>query len=528
LAVGDRIAGRAPLKEEARALAAPTVTRRRFGLRGLRDAVVSLPQGVVPGVPFTTQLPGDVPPPQSKATPFRWSVPAAEWNDDPANLRFATVRDLAAWLRAGRITSVQLTQSCLERLRTIGNDLHCVVTLTEELALRQAAAADADLARGIDRGPLHGIPYGLKDLFATRTYPTTCGISAWKDRLVDEDATVVRRLAEAGAVLVAKLSLGELAMGDVWFGGLTRNPWKPDTGSSGSSAGSAAAVAAGLVPFAIGTETLGSIVSPCCVCGTVGLRPTFGLLSRAGAMPLTPTMDKPGPICRSAEDAAAVLSALAGPDPLDLTTAHSSFSYDPDLDLAALSVGYDADAFDALNRRNAADFAPYAEALEVLKKAGVNPKPITLPRYRLASVLAEVIIGVEGTACLSDLTLGTGLDSLVQQAAGSWPNTFRAAEHVPAADYVRALRLREQLKRQWSESLQGIDAYLAIPRFGPTLVATNLTGHPTLVTRAGAKDGLPVMIEFVGNLHRESAIVSLATAYERATGHIRSWPAAYR
>lgn len=532
LGVGDRMVGRVSpggVGSDEQLMVAGAVTRRRGSLRLVRGEAAGLGQEVGLPVNFSAYSALFPPPGTRAARSFGWSeagTAGVEW--DQGRLAFATVGELARWLRDGRVTSVGLTEYFLGRLKKYGPVLHCVVNLTERVAREQAAAADRDFAGGVDRGPLQGIPYGIKDLFTTRGYPTTCGISPWAERVVDEDATVVRRLESAGAVLVAKLSMGELAMGDVWFGGLTRNPWKPETGSSGSSAGSASAVAAGLVPFAIGTETLGSIVSPCCVCGTVGLRPTFGLVSRHGAMPLTPSMDKPGPIVRCSEDAAAVLFALAGPDPLDGTTEHSWFSYEPKLDLRGLSVGYDADAFEATKRRNAEAYRPYGEALDVMSGLGVEAKPLRLPRERLAYPIADVVISAEGAACLSELTLTGILGKLVQQEAGSWPTTFRSAEHIPAPDYLRAMRLRERMKRQWGGALAGVDVYLAIPRLGTTLVSTNLTGHPSLVTRAGkTSEGLPVMLELVGNLNSEGAMVALGAAYERATGHVREWPAGY-
>jgi Asp-tRNA(Asn)/Glu-tRNA(Gln) amidotransferase A subunit family amidase len=409
----------------------------------------------------------------------------------------------------------------LERLKKYGPRLLCVVNLTEQLALKQAARADEEIAAGKYRGPLHGVPYGAKDLLATKGVPTTYGVSVYKDQVFDFDATVIAKLEEVGAVLVAKLSLGELAMGDVWYGGKTRTPWDAKEGSSGSSAGPAAATTAGLVGFSIGSETLGSIVSPCVQNGIVGLRPTWGRVSRYGALPLTWTLDKLGPICRGVEDCALVLYALHGADPKDPTAADVPFVWDPQLDLKSLRIGYDARAFDFDNKEVWKDesLVPiYRDAFEKVKSiVGSDLKPITLPPARDYSGLVGTIIAVESSSAFGDLLTSGRINDLVQQEKGSWPNTFRVGATVPAADYLRAQRLRTMLMREMHEALKDVDCFVTVPYSGPTLAFTNLCGQPSLVTRCGTKDGRPKMIEFVGNLYREDAILRLGFAYEQAT-----------
>jgi Asp-tRNA(Asn)/Glu-tRNA(Gln) amidotransferase A subunit family amidase len=447
--------------------------------------------------------------------------------DNAESLAFATITQLAPLLRARKITAIELTKMYLARLKKFGPRLLCVVNLTEERALREAAKADEEIAAGNYRGPLHGIPYGVKDLLAAKDAPTTWGVSPLKDQTFDYDATCVKRLADAGAVLVAKLSLGELAMGDVWFGGKTRNPWKPSEGSSGSSAGPCSATAAGLVAFAIGSETLGSIVSPCVVNGTTGLRPTYGRISRYGAMPLCRTMDKLGPITRGVEDTAIVLAAVHGPDGLDVTAADVPFNFDASSDLKSLRVGVQQAAFDeAAKGKDAARKKAYSEALEQVRALVGELKPIKLPEVKPYTGLAGLTIACESSSSFSELNHTGRLSELVQQESGSWPNTFRVGSTIPAADYLRAQQVRRQLMRDMADvTFRDVDCFVTIPYAGPTLAFTNLTGHPSLVTRCGAtSDGLPIMLEFVGNLYREDAIVRLALAYEQATTWHEKWP----
>jgi Asp-tRNA(Asn)/Glu-tRNA(Gln) amidotransferase A subunit family amidase len=408
----------------------------------------------------------------------------------------------------------------LDRLKKYGPRLFCVVNLTEELALKQAARADEELAAGKSRGTLHGIPYGAKDLLATKGIATTWGVSPYREQIFDYDATVIERLEAAGAVLVAKLSLGELAMGDVWFGGKTRTPWDPKEGSSGSSAGPAAATAAGLVGFSIGSVTLGSIISPCVVNGTTGLRPTWGRVSRFGAMPLTWTMDKLGPMCRGVEDCALVLHAIHGADPKDPTAADVPFAWDPKLDVKSLRVGYDVAAFnfDDAKRWKDEDLKKiYREAFDAVRSIAGELHPIKLPPADRYSGLAGTVIAVESSSSFTELVTSGRVRELVQQGGDAWPNEFRVGSTVPAADYLRAMRLRTMLMHEMAEAMKDVDLYVTVPYAGPTLAFTNLTGHPSLITRCGLKDGRPKMIEFIGSLYREDAILRVGHEYERAT-----------
>ncbi|MGB9893476.1 MAG: amidase [Candidatus Saccharicenans sp.] len=428
------------------------------------------------------------------------------------DLAFYPVTDLAWLIKNRRISSEFLTRIYLERLKKYGPKLHCVVTLTEDLALKQASQADQELASGHYRGPLHGIPYGLKDLFATRGYPTTWGSPIYKTQYLDTEATVYEKLTAAGAVLVAKLSLGELAWGDVWFGGMTRNPWDPKQGSSGSSAGSASATAAGLVAFAIGTETWGSIVSPCTRCGTSGLRPTFGRVSRYGAMALSWSMDKIGPIARSVEDLALIFKAIIGPDGKDRTVYDLPFSYNGQEDLKKIQVGYLKKAFEQIKNNK----EKYLAVLNTLKSLGVELKEINLPE--IDPNLISFILNAEAAAAFEELTLKNLDDLMVRQGPNAWPNAFRQARFVPAVEYIQANRLRTLLIEEMAKKLKGIDVYLA-PSAGPNLLLTNLTGHPTVVVPCGFDDhGHPLSISFIGNLFEEGKALRLAKAYQLATG----------
>ena len=436
----------------------------------------------------------------------------------PANrddLAFYTVRQLGELLRTKQISSEDLTQFFLARLRKYDPKLHCVITITEELALQQARQADQEIRAGKYRGPLHGIPYGAKDLFSAKGYKTTWGSVPYKDQTLNEDAAVVERLRTAGAVLVAKLTLGELAQGDVWFGEKTRTPWDITKGSSGSSAGSASAVAAGLVPFAIGTETLGSIVSPSTACGVTGLRPTYGRVSRAGAMALSWTMDKAGPISRSAQDCAIVLAALtaAGPDARDAATlqALTPFRYAFDTNVKKLRVGYLKAAFDQNYPTKANDQA----SLDVLRKLGVELVPLELPA--LAPGALRFVLTAEGAAAFDDLTRSGKDAQMVLQNRFAWPNSFRSARFIPAVEYLQAQRARSLLIAQMDEKLKGFDAYIA-PSFSANLTLTNLTGHPAIALPNGfTAAGLPTTITFMGQLYEEGKLLALAKAYQDAT-----------
>jgi Asp-tRNA(Asn)/Glu-tRNA(Gln) amidotransferase A subunit family amidase len=410
----------------------------------------------------------------------------------------------------------------LARLKKYGAQLEAVVTLTEDLALRQARQADAEIAAGNYRGPLHGIPYGAKDLLAVPGYKTTWGAVPYQDQIVDNTATVVRKLEAAGAVLVAKTTLGALAWGDVWFGGKTRNPWNLEQGSSGSSAGSASCTAAGLVAFSIGTETLGSIVSPSTRCGVTGLRPTFGRVSRAGAMALSWSMDKIGPICRTVEDCAIVLDAIRGSDGLDATVKDAAFGYDAQMDWRRLRIGYLKSAFDADYPNAATDSVSLAR----LRELGANLVEITLPDYPLGSL--SFVLGVEAAAAFDDLTRSNRDDLMVRQIKNAWPNVFRAARYVPAVEYIQANRVRTQLIEDMHKTMQNFDVYVAPAFGGGNLLLTNLTGHPCVVLPNGFNDeGSPVSITFMGGLFAEAKVLAVAKAYQDATDFHRRTPPAF-
>ncbi len=486
-------------------------------------------------------------------------------------LAFLTVRELAELVRTKRVSSTTLTRMYLARLKRLDATLHCVITLTEERALKQAAAADAEIAAGRYRGPLHGIPWGGKDLLAVKGYPTTWGAAGFEAQTFDEDAEVVKRLDAAGAVLIAKLAMGALAQGDLWFGARCRNPWNPKQGSSGSSAGSASATAAGCVGFAIGTETLGSISSPSTRCGTTGLRPTFGLVPRTGAMALSWSMDKIGPICRSVEDCALVLGAIYGQDQHDLTVQPAAFNWDAGFDWRTLRVGYIKSAFDApvmpelkaptaggdaemeaYTRRVARMKGQMARAtydlqystatLEVLRtKMKVNLTAVEMPKFPFGSMTA--LLEAEGAATFDDLTR-SGRDRLLTgQQPGDWPNQFRVARFYSAVDYINANRARTLAIGMMHELFKQVDV-IVTPSQGAQLTATNLTGQPAIIVPNGLRGadappspdltdgalqnaggpGTPVSITFLGGLYTEAKLAAFARAYQDATGFHKLHP----
>lgn len=454
--------------------------------------------------------------------PFQYSpILKASLPKDRNELAYYTIPQLASLLRSRQITSEELTRFFLERLKKYDPQLHCVVTLTEDLALAQAKKADEEIKAGKYRGLLHGIPYGAKDLLAKKGYKTTWGAMPYKDQMLDVDATVITKLEEAGAVLCAKLTMGALAMGDVWFGGKTRNPWATESGSSGSSAGSASAVSAGLLPFAIGTETLGSIVSPSTVCGTTGLRPTYGRVSRHGAMALSWSMDKIGPICRSVEDCALVFNAIYGPDGLDHTLVDAPFNYAPQKSLKGMRIGYLNKAFEAKYPTKTND----SLSLEVLKKLGAELVPMDLPTYPVRDM--TMIISVEGAAAFDDLTRSNRDDLLVRQDKNAWPTSFRSARYVPAVEYLQANRLRTKLIQDMYETLKTakVDVYICPSYGGGNLAITNLTGHPCVVLPNGFNQrGTPSSITFMGQLFREDKVLAVAKAYQDATDFHQKHP----
>ncbi len=481
---------------------------------------VPLDNSVSPALHFDPRLPGfEYDPGLRRFRPSR--PPTIPVPDDLEELAFLPVTQLAQLVRTRKVSSVALTKMYIERLRRHDPTLHCVITLTEERALAQARRADRELAEGRYRGPLHGIPWGAKDLLAVRGYPTTWGATPFREQQFDEDATVVRRLDKAGAVLVAKLTMGALANGDVWFGGKTRNPWNPEEGSRGSSAGSSAAVAAGLVGFAIGTETRGSILSPCTRCGATGLRPTFGLVSRHGAMALSWSMDKIGPICRAVEDCALVFDTINGPDGRDETVIDMPFSWDVDRDPGDLRVGYLRSDFEAEPSEDQREWHEFNLAtLETVRSMGIDLVPLELPEVPIGAL--GFILRVEAAAAFDEMTRTNVDDTLVRQDPSAWPNRLRTARAVPAVEYIQANRVRRIAMREMARILDGIDVYLS-PTRGDNLRITNLTGHPAVVVPNGFRaNGTPTSITFCGNLFRDSEALLLARAYQEATGfHLR-------
>jgi Asp-tRNA(Asn)/Glu-tRNA(Gln) amidotransferase A subunit family amidase len=535
---------------------------------------LKIPNQVAPAVIFDPVLPGMKLPTEKR--PMRISAAPSVSTGAPKNLEdvaFYSVRALAELVRSRKISSTALTQMYLERLKRYDPTLKFVITLTEERALAQAKEADRDIAAGKYRGPLHGLPWGAKDLLAVKGYRTTWGAGGFEEQKIDEDATVVQRLDAAGAVLVAKLTLGALAQGDKWFGGMTRNPWNTKQGSSGSSAGSASSTAAGCVAFAIGSETLGSISSPSTRCGTTGLRPTFGLVPRTGAMALSWTMDKLGPICRAVEDCAIVLHAIHGPDGHDRTVHPVVFNWDASLDWRKLRVGYLKNDFelqppnqpeppkdekeatpeemkkreeDRNNRALARARRVYDKqfddaALDKLRKMGINLIPVELPKFPYQSMVP--ILLAEGAAAFDDLTRSGRDKLLTQQTKDDWPNTFRSARFIPAVEYLQANRARMMAMEAVNKAFENVDVIVA-PTGSTQLVVTNLTGHPAVILPNGIRGddapkprvrdngelepggpGTPVSLTFLGQLYGEAKLLALAKAYQDGTDfHLKHPP----
>ncbi len=487
------------LTDEERKRLAGTLTTDLMALKLARSA--KLPNSLSPALHF-------IPQPGLKPSAVRGAVtPPAIDSKPPADetdLAYASVAQLGAWLKAKQLTSVDLTKLALKRLKQYDPALQCVVTLTEELALKQAEAADKELSAGQYRGPLHGIPWGAKDLVSYPGYPTTWGAEHYKTQEFQDKATVAAKLDEAGAVLVAKLTLGALAMGDVWFGGMTRNPWNQQQGSSGSSAGSCSAVSAGLVPFAIGSETLGSIVSPSTRCGVTGLRPTFGRVSRAGCMALSWSMDKLGPITRSVEDAALVFSVIHGSDATDPSSVDQPFNWPCATPLEKLKVGYP-------ENRTPIERRP---ELQVLQKLGVQLVPVRLPMTGYVQAM-RIILDVEAATAFDELPRGGIRDGY----GPFWKSTFIHGQFITAVEYLRANRLRSQLMQQMAEVMDKVDLYVG----GNDLLITNLTGHPSVCLPNGFTSPdrveVPRAITFTGRLYGETELLSVAQAYQLETGH---------
>ncbi|MGE0770316.1 MAG: amidase [Cyclobacteriaceae bacterium] len=446
--------------------------------------------------------------------PIQWNLPAlVDLPEDLNELAFHTVSQLAVLIKARKVTSTQLTQLYLDRIKRYADTLQCLVTLTEQTALDQARKADEEIAAGKYRGPLHGIPYGIKDLLAVEGTKTSWGAEPYKDQEINVTATVVKKLQDAGAVMLGKFTLGALAMGDIWFGGKTKNPWNLEQGSSGSSAGSASATAAGLVAFAIGTETRGSIVSPSTRCGVTGLRPTFGAVSRHGAMALSWSMDKIGPICRSALDCAIVFNVIRGADPMDRTTVNAAFNYNGNDDVRKLRVGYLKTKFDG----DSSNMEHHNRSLETLRNLGIQLEEIELPD-NLPDDAMGIVLTAEAAAAFDELTRSNRDDELVNQLIWAWPNTFRKARFIPAVEYINAMRGRTLLIEAYHEATKDFDVIVAPAFYGSQLGMTNLTGHPCLVLPDGFnKEGSPTSITFLGKLYGEAALITIGRAFQEAT-----------
>jgi Asp-tRNA(Asn)/Glu-tRNA(Gln) amidotransferase A subunit family amidase len=478
-----------------------------------------LDNSVAPPLYFNPVLPGmpidRTPRPLQRSKPRRVSRPASA-----EGVAYLPVTDLSELIRTRRLSSLELTRIYLDRLTQYGPQLQCVVTLTEERALDRAKQADSEIRSGRYRGPLHGIPWGVKDLFATKGYPTTWGAAPFRDRTIDLDATVVSRLDAAGAVLVAKLATGELAIDDVWFGGQTKNPWDLSMGSQGSSAGPGSATAAGLVGFSIGTETLGSIVEPSGICGVTGLRPSFGRVSRHGVMALSWSLDKIGPMCRSVEDCALVMAAIQGPDDQDLSVQAVPFNWNASVDVRTLRVGYLKAAFEDTKQTPQTE-ANDARALDTLRRLGMNPIEVRLPDRPAIPTIA--ILYAESAAALRDPDQ-TSPGQLIRKDRLASENSFRL---FPASDYLNANRARALLMRDMARVMSEVDVYVTpfdYADYTPNPVSTlntsitNLTGQPCVVVPHGFNEkGLPTSLTFVGRVFGEATMLAAALAFQEAT-----------
>lgn len=453
-----------------------------------------------------------------KQEPIRWKRYKTDLPENKNDLAYFSIEELASLIRTKKITSTELTRFFLDRIRQFGDSLECVISVTEALAMQQAAEADAEIAAGKYKGLLHGIPYGLKDLFAVKGTKTTWGAAPYKNQQIETDAYVYTKLKDAGAVLVAKFTLGALAMGDYWYGGRTRNPWNLQQGSSGSSAGSTAATVAGLVPFAIGTETWGSIISPSSTCGATGLRPTFGRISRSGAMALSWSLDKVGPICRSAEDAALVFAYLHGTDGLDQSAVTKPFNYKPDGDIRKLKVGYAKNYFDKISDTSRNEW----KVLVAFKQMGVELIPVVFPDSGVYKFnVMDAVISAESAAAFDEFTRNNTDDAMTRQGVYDWPNSFRVSRLMPAVEYVNANRHRYLLMQKVNETMQSVDVLICPTRgSGNQSAITNLTGHPAVCVPTGfdKRTQLPTSITFLGNLYDEASILLAAKAYQQSTG----------
>ena len=510
---------------------------RRTGPRKLAIA-----PGEAPATLWNPLLPGLARAPK-RGRSVRWSVDDSTLPSADDAIAFAPVTALSGWIKARKLSSQRLTAIYLERIDRLDGKIRSVITITREHALRRAVQADAEIAAGHYRGPLHGIPYGVKDLLDTKDILTTFGAEPFRNRIPATDSAVVRRLDEAGAVLIAKLSLGAFALNDIWFGGQTMNPWLPEEGASGSSAGPGAATAAGLVAFSVGSETGGSIVSPAMRCGVTGLRPTFGRVPRTGAMTLCWSLDKLGPMTRSVEDAMLVLHAISGVDEGDASSVPSRLDFDVAAPVAGLKVGYLADW---MKESPATDVD--RAAMEVMKKLHLRLTPVTLPDWPYNSLLA--ILFAEGAAAFEELTLNHELDQLKVQVNDAWPNLFRQARFLSAVDFVQADRLRRKVALEMARIFSEVDVLMVPSLRDEQLTITNATGHPSLTLRAGfvevsearsdwAPDPanplptfnpprrVPHGITLIGRLFDEALLGRVGVALEKALGVVRERPPGY-
>jgi Asp-tRNA(Asn)/Glu-tRNA(Gln) amidotransferase A subunit family amidase len=558
-----------PLTADQRAMMLDGLNQQRKSYDAIR--ALHIPNSVPPAYVFDPLPPGVTVDTERHSMRISKAPAIAQAPSNLEDLAFLSVREISEYVRRKKVSSTALTEMYLARLKRYDPMLHFVVALTEERAMTKAREADREIAAGKYRGPLHGLPWGAKDLLAVKGYPTTWGAGGFEHQSFDEDAAVVKRLDAAGAVLVAKTTLGALAMGDKWFRGRTRNPWNPKQGSSGSSAGSASSVAAGCVAFAIGSETLGSISSPSTRCGATGLRPTFGFVPRTGAMALSWTMDKLGPLCRAVEDCAIVLDAIHGPDGKDLATRDASFAWNADFDWRTLRVGYLKDAFESAHPEEEAK-PPVSEtdiekkkrlaterdraaararreydrrydmaALDKLRAMGVDLKPVTLPKLPYGDM--SPLLTAEAAAAFDDLTI-SGRDRLLnEQSADDWPNLFRVSRFYPAVEYIQANRARTLAIQQMAALFQQVDV-IVTPSGGDQLVATNLTGHPAVIVPNGIRGndapvppkvddgeddsiggpGTPVSLTFLGGLYQDAKLCTFARAYQDATGFQKLHP----
>ena len=438
---------------------------------------IALESSLAPATKWDPMLPGLKMAPERDRFIRSKSEPAPPPSKDE-DIAFASVSQLSHWIQQRKLTSERLTNIYLQRLEKFDPTLRCVITLTRELALKQAKQADLEIAAGKYRGPLHGIPYGAKDLLDTANIPTTYGAEPYRNRIPKEDAAVIKRLNDAGAVLVAKLSLGALALNDIWFGGQTMNPWLLEEGSSGSSAGPGAATAAGLVAFAMGSETGGSIIGPSMRCGLTGLRPTYGRVPRTGAMTLCWSLDKLGPMARHVEDAMLVLHAISGPDAGDLASVPSKLDFDADASVKGLRVGY----FPAWMKENPATDVDRA-AIETVKKVGMTPVEVSIPDWPYDSL--DLILFAEGAAAFEELTLSGDLNQLKVQVPDAWPNIFRQSRFLSAVDFVQCDRFRRKVAQEMARVFSQVDLLLVPSLRDEMLTITNFTGHPSLTFRAG-------------------------------------------